>query len=152
MKKAIISLFLLISLIACNSAPKQATGNFGAKITEQGASNMKTLAANMQGKDQMKTKVQGEIASVCKKKGCWMTLKKDDGESMRVTFKDYGFFVPLDCEGKTAIIEGVAKFDTTSVETLRHFAEDEGLSAQEIAKITKPEVELVFVADGAIVK
>ena len=36
----------------------------------------------------------GYITKSCAKKGCWMVME-DGKTSMRVTFKDYGFFVPL---------------------------------------------------------
>lgn len=95
--------------------------------------------------------VKGKINGVCKKKGCWMTLADGENE-MRVTFFDYGFFVPLDCEEKTATLKGVASLDTISVEVLQHYAEDAGQSADEIAAITEPEFELVFEATGAFLE
>ena len=97
-------------------------------------------------------KVEGEIVEVCQKKGCWMTVKKDDGSTVRVTFKDYGFFVPKDAAGKWVVMEGIAFFDTLSVETLKHYAEDAGKPAEEIAKITEPEFKLSFEAEGVIIK
>lgn len=81
-----------------------------------------------------------------------MTIDKGDGSSMRVSFKDYGFFVPKDISGKTVIVEGKATVTTTTVEELRHFAEDAGKSKEEIAKITEGKTELTFEADGVIVK
>jgi hypothetical protein len=42
--------------------------------------------------------------------------------------------------------------DTTSVDDLKHFAMDEGLSKEEIEKITQPKVELAFEAEGVIIK
>jgi hypothetical protein len=75
-----------------------------------------------------------------------------DGEEMRVTFKDYGFFVPLDAAGKTVIMEGKAYYDTTSVDMLRHYAEDAGESPEEIEKITEPKLELAFEATGVLLK
>ena len=71
---------------------------------------------------------------------------------MRVSFKDYGFFVPKDITGKTVVIEGTAKQSVTPVAELRHYAEDAGKSKDDIAKITEPEKALTFVADGVIVK
>ncbi|MEO0897670.1 MAG: DUF4920 domain-containing protein [Bacteroidota bacterium] len=98
-------------------------------------------------------KLSGEVIDVCQAKGCWMTLKKADGTPMRVTFKDYGFFVPKDASGKTAIIEGTAMIDTTSIEELRHYAEDGGMDPEEAAKkYTEPEVSLSFIASGVIIK
>lgn len=93
--------------------------------------------------------VTGEILAACKKKGCWMTMPLADGEEMRVTFKDYGFFVPLDCAGKTATIQGRAYYDTTSVEDLRHYAVDGGMTEEEAAEqYTEPEIAISFEATG----
>ena len=68
--------------------------------------------------------------------------------AMRVRFKDYGFFVPKDIAGRQAVVEGYAFREVTTVEELRHYAEDEGLSAEEIAKITEPVEEVKFLASG----
>ena len=40
---------------------------------------------------------EATIDEVCQMKGCWMTLESD--QKVRVTFKDYGFFVPKDAGG-----------------------------------------------------
>lgn len=113
--------------------------------------------------DQMKTKldetqpienliVNGVIKDVCQVKGCWLTLESADGDAVRVTFKDYSFFVPKDISGKEVVIKGVGKIETTSVEDQRHYAEDEGQSEEEIAKITEPLMEYTFVAEGVKIK
>jgi hypothetical protein len=124
----------------------------GKKISEDGAVPAPELVAKLGDKPEMPTKVQGIVASVCKVKGCWMEVKTADGKTMRVTFKDYGFFVPKDIAGKQVVFEGVAQQTTTSVAELKHYAEDAGKSKAEIAKITQPEKALTFVADGVIVK
>jgi hypothetical protein len=72
--------------------------------------------------------------------------------SMFVQFKDYGFFMPKDLPGKEVVMKGKAYIEETSVEDLKHFAEDEGLSAEEIAKITEPKKELKFMASGVMIK
>ena len=78
-----------------------------------------------------------------------MTMPLDGDKEMRVTFKDYGFFVPKDCAGKTAVIQGKAYLDTTSVEDLRHYAMDGGMTEEEAtAKYTEPEVAISFEATG----
>ncbi|MCB0503529.1 MAG: DUF4920 domain-containing protein [Bacteroidetes bacterium] len=96
--------------------------------------------------------VEGVIKDVCQVKGCWMTLVAADGLDVRVTFKDYGFFVPKDISGKSVVVKGVGKIVTTSVEDQRHYAEDEGQSEEEIAKITEPLTEYTFVAEGVKIK
>ena len=52
-----------------------------------------------------KVKINGKIEECCKVKGCWMTMKLADGSDMRITFKDYGFFVPKDIDGKESILK-----------------------------------------------
>jgi hypothetical protein len=126
--------------------------HYGEKITDKGAVSVTELSKSMEGKTEMQAKVEGVVLEVCQTKGCWMTMEKGDGTKMRVTFKDYGFFVPKDISGKTVVIDGVAKVTTTSVEELRHYAEDAGKSKEEIEKINAPKKELTFEASGVIVR
>ncbi len=133
------------------SENKKAT-YYGEKITEDSAISIDELAAKMGDQTSMPIKLTAEIGAVCQTKGCWMDLKKTDGSKMRVTFKDYGFFMPKDCSGKTAIVRGVAKIEETSVADLQEYAKDAGKSKEEIAAITVPEKELVFEADGVILQ
>eukprot|EP01006_Ploeotia_vitrea_P004581 TRINITY_DN114933_c0_g1_i1.p1 TRINITY_DN114933_c0_g1~~TRINITY_DN114933_c0_g1_i1.p1 ORF type:complete len:168 (-),score=3.78 TRINITY_DN114933_c0_g1_i1:8-511(-) len=91
--------------------------------------------------------VEGEITQVCAKAGCWVKIVTQD-EPFMVRFKDH-FTIPTDTpEGTMAILHGRAYVDTVSVDLLRHFAEDAGESPEEIAKITEPEVNFGFEADG----
>ncbi|MEM7110354.1 MAG: DUF4920 domain-containing protein [Bacteroidota bacterium] len=131
----------------------QLTGNFGDKITADGAINTLDLLAKLEGTDSIAAKVEGEILATCAIKGCWMNVTLKEKEHMRVSFKDYGFFVPTEgVEGKKVIVEGYAKKVTTDVETLQHFAKDAGKSQEEIEAITEPQEEIAFVASGVIIK
>jgi hypothetical protein len=71
---------------------------------------------------------------------------------MRVTFKDYGFFIPTNSQGFPITIEGIATLTETDVETLRHYAEDQGKSKEAIEAITAPKKEITFEASGALIK
>ncbi len=76
-------------------------------------------------------KFSGLATKVCQRKGCWMILA--DGEHFaRVTFKDYGFFVPTDLAPRRCIVYGVLEASVLSEGRARHFAEDEGLDAEAI--------------------
>jgi hypothetical protein len=97
-------------------------------------------------------KVSGEIKEVCTKKGCWFTMDLANGEPMRVTFKDYGFFIPTNSQGFPIILEGVATMTETDVETLKHFAEDQGKSKEEVDAIIAPKREITFEATGVVIK
>jgi hypothetical protein len=148
MKKTIL---ILITLFLGLSAYSQEFDSFGKKIKAKGAISTSELVEKTQSSPSINAKVSGVVESVCQVKGCWMKVKLDNGQSMRVTFKDYGFFVPKDISGKTVVFDGVAKTSTTSVEELQHYAQDAGKSKEEIAKITEPKTELTFVANGVLV-
>lgn len=124
----------------------------GDKITEEGAIPASEMKAKLGDAQSMNMKVVGKIDECCQKKGCWTEVALNDSETVHVTFKDYKFFVPMDAAGKTIIMEGVAKYDTTSVEMLKHLASDAGKPQEEIDKITEPEFALTFEASGVIVK
>ncbi len=91
---------------------------------------------------------QSKVNSVCSKKGCWMRLEMPEDSESFVRFKDYGFFVPKDIAESEAIVHGKAFVTETSVDELKHYAEDAGKSEEEIAAITEPEVTYGFTADG----
>ena len=129
---------------------------YGEKITPEGAITYDELLQQLGSADSINNvKVSGTIDGVCQAKGCWMNIVSNTDkskESMFVKFKDYGFFMPLDASGSTAILEGKAFKEETSVDELRHYAEDEGKSPEEIAAITEPVTELKFMAHGVILK
>lgn len=81
-----------------------------------------------------------------------MELDLGNNQTMRVTFKDYKFFVPKDAGGKTAIVDGIVHNDTLSVADQQHYASDAGKSKDEIALITQPKPEISFEARGVIIK
>lgn len=140
---------------ACNAHTSKSADNkhFGKSITAKGAMTYDQLIPKMAKLDSMDAKVTGKVSSVCQKKGCWMTIvsEQQGKEPMRVTFKDYAFFMPKDISGKRVVVEGFAYVETTSVDVLRHYAEDAGKSKDEIAAITQPKRELSFEAAGVII-
>jgi hypothetical protein len=170
MKKIFLFATVALVMASCgnNEAPKQETPAadttktevdttaqaqyFGAKISEDGAIALADLKGAMGEKKELNTKLVGEVEAVCQKKGCWMNIKNAEGESIRVTFKDYAFFMPMDCSGKTAIVEGVAKIEETSIADLKEYAKDDNQSKEAIAAIKEPKRELVFEASGVILK
>ncbi len=126
--------------------------HFGKLITEEGAISVDEFASQMEGKDSMEVKITAVAQEVCQKKGCWMKVEMADEGSMRIRFKDYGFFVPKDLSGREVVFSGMAYRETVSVEDLQHYAEDGGSSAEEIAAITEPETNISFMADGVMIR
>lgn len=163
--KKLLMIMALATAFACQPASEQqqkekaaigqSTENwqqYGEEISPEEAVDAADIARLAEGKDSVFVKVRGEVQGSCPMKGCWMKVKLDDGEEMRVTFKDYGFFVPKDLEGEEAIFEGYLRKTVTDVETLRHYAEDEGASREDIQAITTPEEAFTFEATGVLLK
>ncbi|ALJ00393.1 DUF4920 domain-containing protein [Rufibacter tibetensis] len=137
---------------AIAQAPTEKVATYGDTITAEGAITAEKLPSLLASQDSAKAKVATNVLEVCQAKGCWMKVAVEGQEPMRVTFKNYGFFMPKDIVGKEVVFEGVALKDTISVEDQRHFAEDAGKSKEEIAAITKPKPSITFVASGVQVK
>lgn|SRR5690606_4202387 len=140
-----------ISLAQQAIEPAKAGVQYGKKIDAKEAISVAALEQKLRKDSAFEGKIEGEVVEVCKKKGCFLTLKRDNGESVMVRFTDYAYFVPADIVGKKVAVEGKAKMKETSVEWLQHYAEDKGASKEEIAKITKPKTDISIVADGVLV-
>jgi len=151
MKKIFLGLsFCLFTTIAF--AQTAYTGQkFGEEVIPGNVNAAAKMEAAMGDQKTVDMKIEGKVVDVCKKKGCWMTLEMPNGDPMRVTFKDYAFFMPMDIVGKKVVLDGIAKKQTISVETLRHYAEDAKKTPEEVAKITDPKKELAFEAKGVVI-
>lgn len=125
---------------------------YGAEITLENAIAVSEIPALLAKQDSVELKVIGKIGECCQKKGCWMKVPISDDQEMLVRFKDYGFFVPMDSEGKEIVMEGLVKKEVISVAQLRHYAEDAGKSKEEIEQITEDEVKISFMATGVVIK
>lgn len=143
---------IALCIVLAASAQLFAQEHFGKKITPDGAITMAELDAQLKGKEKVEVKVTGKVSAICKAMGCWMKMEREGGEAMMVKMKDHKFYLPKDCEGKTAIIEGVASVKKRTVEELKHYAEDENKSQAEIDAIKEPTEEVVFIAAGVILQ
>jgi hypothetical protein len=154
-------LILVLFLIVCcksekNSDSAQSSTNasaieyFGETIDTTASITVGAALEALKSSDSIMTKVTGYVTGVCQVKGCWMVLSQNptDSTGLFVKFKDYGFFVPKDLTGSKVMIAGKAFKEVTPVDELKHYAEDEGKSAEEIAKITEPSEEMKFMANG----
>lgn len=145
-----IILLFIICVVACQT---EKLTYYGEKIEKGNTISTEEAKQLVSANSNAEVKIEAQIEATCKMKGCWMNVKLEDGEEVRVTFKDYGFFVPKEgVEGKQTIIQGQLKKEFTDVETLKHFAQDAGKSDEEIAAITEPKEEYTFVASGVIIK
>lgn len=165
MKKIILLFYTLGCVISCNSIYTNKTEDnqiedsseekltyYGKEISLDNIANYENLKALTYEKGISNNTITGTIVATCPKKGCWMKLDTGD-DTLFVKFRDYEFFVPTEgVDGKTAILNGDLFIDTTSIEMLQHYAEDAGMSPEEIALINEPNYDLNFIADGVIIK
>lgn len=91
--------------------------------------------------------LKASVAEVCSKKGCFFIA--EDGEfQARITFKDYGFFIPTDSKGKEVIFVGDFSVKELSEEKAKHYAEDAGKDPETVKGARK---EYSVVATSVIV-
>jgi len=139
-----------IFLYAQEPVPAAKGVTYGAGAIQEGAIPVNELNGVL--KDNKYTgKITGRVVEVCQEKGCWMKIEKADGERMMVKFKDYGFFMPKNIQGKDVVLDGEAVEKEVSVKQLQHYAKDAGKSDEEIKKIKEPKKELQFIAKGVLV-
>ncbi len=71
--------------------------------------------------------VEGVIVRSCKMEGCWMEMAaKEGGKSIRVTFGDHAFFIPLNSAGMKVKAQGAFKTKVLSKEKVDHLIDEDG--------------------------
>lgn len=124
--------------------------HFGAPLSSATAILAQTLIADPMKYDDKDVKITGQVSAACQKKGCWMTIGSGEPgkPTVRISFKDYGFFVPTDCMGKTAVVEGHFKVTSLSAAEAQHYADDAAKPGSPAQKVTAPQRTLSLVATG----
>ena len=139
-----------VTLHAQSIAPAEKGTIYGKGTTATGSISVDALDQQIKN-NRFEGKITGKVIEVCQEKGCWMKVQKQNGETLMVKFKDYGFFMPKDIVGKEVVLEGEATVKEVSVKQQKHYAEDAGKTKEEIAKIKTPKKELQFIASGVLV-
>jgi hypothetical protein len=166
MKNILIACICILMLNSCKKKEEEQSteakeiakveyASFGKEIIADDAIAVTSMAKHyktMKVGDSIDSKITAKVNSVCQAKGCWMLLDLEDGNEVMVKFKDYGFFMPMNIAGDEVIINGKAYVSEVSVEEQRHYAEDAGKTAEEIAQITEVKKTYSFLADGVLLK
>ncbi|MEP1094210.1 MAG: DUF4920 domain-containing protein [Cyclobacteriaceae bacterium] len=139
-----IAITVLLFSISCASQPSYSS--YGEEITSD--NNISTSDfLSLVSTTEESFKVEGVVEEVCQSKGCWMKIKNEQGQSIRVTFKDYGFFVPKDIAGRVVIFEGSATLADLEEDLAKHYADDSGKEYDEAMR-----KEVAIVASGVLVR
>ncbi|MCU0866975.1 MAG: DUF4920 domain-containing protein [Planctomycetes bacterium] len=123
--------------------------HFGTGITyhtTEGAAKLDEVLKNPEAFSGKTVRIEGPVTAVCQTKGCWMHLGAQQPPVM-VKFKDYGFFMPKDASGRTAVVEGTMTLKQETVEQTKHYLEDAG-KKDEAAKVTEGRKLFHFMASG----
>lgn len=132
---------------------------YGIKeMNADGAISLQEMNAIVDSTGFFEGKVKAQLAGVCQKAGCWVTLVNPDGEDIRVFFGEHDFLVPIDTEiGKEVILEGKTEVDTFTVEFQKHLLDDEVAAGNEVPQsaydeITEDQINTSFIATGILIK
>ena len=137
-------LFVIVTLSSLSAFSSQ---RFGEEFDKNSLIPIKSVIENNRTYAGKGVIVSGKVDRICVKKGCWLNLGTGK-DFVRVTFKDYGIFVPSNFLGKKVALKGTFDIKTESVKRRRHLMEDEGLSREEIKKVTAPTKTFSIVATG----
>jgi uncharacterized protein DUF4920 len=135
-----VPLTVLLAAAACASPDAARLATYGGSPTIESAPLPLDRALTEENLGRILA-VKGRVAEVCKMKGCWMVLT-DDRNTVRITFKDYAFFVPRDLAGKTVVAEGVLSRKVLTEEEAEHLAAESN-AATPPARGTREEWALV---------
>jgi Domain of unknown function (DUF4920) len=136
------------ALLLCSLASIGSAEDYGAAITKHKPLSLEAAIGQLENKAKAEVLVESKVAAVCVVKGCWMALTSPQYE-VRVTFKDYGFFVPSSVIGKTVLVEGTLEKVVMSLEDTKHYVKDAG---GDPSTVTQPRTEYRIVANGVAVK
>jgi len=154
MKKFVLLIPVLVLVFSVIAQPPKGLASkgmtFGVRTTVDSAVSINDLSTLLQEKSSVDVKVMGKVVEVCKAEGCWIKMETANGPMM-IKMKDHSFLVPLDLNGKNIVVQGTATFKETTVEMLKHYAEDAGKSKEEIAAIKEGRKETSIQATGILV-
>jgi hypothetical protein len=109
-------------------ADRPETKKFGETVPAGPALTLATVLSSPEQYADKAVTIEAKVRRNCTRKGCWMELSEALDPALpgcRVTFKDYGFFVPLDSAGSTARVQGVVEVETVAAPEVAHL-ESEG--------------------------
>jgi len=142
MKRITPALLLLLAVLLLPHSLRAVTGKFGAPLGDSPKVALADLVKDAASHSGKTVRTEGVVSAVCQEKGCWMVLKSGEA-SVRVTFKDYGFFVPKDSAGATAVMEGVFNVKTIPEAKARHYAGETPGGKPDAIKGDQKELSLV---------
>jgi uncharacterized protein DUF4920 len=155
-------LALLAAIVGCETHEREVTTSpsatpapvvaapsskaFGAPISPGPQLALAEVLANPERFRDRAVTVEGQVRSACTRRGCWMELAEANDPKLpgcRVTFKDYGFFVPTDSAGARAKVQGTLGVNQLPAERVAHLESEGGQFPHKNADGSVDELRLV---------
>ncbi|MDF3065942.1 MAG: hypothetical protein K0R38_1543 [Polyangiaceae bacterium] len=151
----------VLGVLGCNStkeapakaeAPRAATSvapahkTYGAPLGQNPTAAVGDVLKSPEKFAGQRVTVEGAVRAACTRKGCWMELSEGPDPSAagcRVTFKDYGFFVPTDSAGSRARVDALVEAKVIKPEMVAHLESEGATFAEKSADGSAREVRLV---------
>jgi uncharacterized protein DUF4920 len=122
------------------TAEESGIARFGKPLKGLKATPLSEVLASP--KDGATVRLEGKAETVCRNKGCWVTVR-DGKASVHVTFEGYSFFVPRDSAGKKVALEGKVKVKAPDPAEVAHLkGEGAGTAAASRVSVEAYGVEL----------
>ena len=131
---------------AVASAAASGSKAFGAPISAGPELALSDVLANPERFRDQTITVEGQVRSACTRRGCWMEVAESGDPKLpgcRVTFKDYGFFVPTDSAGAKAKVQGTLGVNTLPADRVAHLESEGGQFPRKNADGSADELRLV---------
>jgi hypothetical protein len=148
--------YLLAALVALPALAAPPTGepqSYGDGVTLETTTPIATILADPDAWAGKTVRVEGEVAGVCKAKGCWIELVDPEQQSLRIKVDDDVIVFPQDAIGRRAVAEGeVVVLEMTRERYLdwqRHLAEEQGTAFDETTVGDGPHYLIQIAGTGA---
>jgi uncharacterized protein DUF4920 len=130
------------SVPSTSAAGPKSTASFGAAFEPGPVIPLPQLLANPAEYADKSVTTEGQVQRACSSKGCWMEIGTGE-DACRVTFKDYGFFVPTDSAGARAKIQGRLATRVVEAAAVQHLEAEGARFRNKRADGTATEVRLI---------
>ena len=130
LQKITLALLAGLSMGSFADQPFSADQSFGAQMPADGeVLGLEDAIASLDEVAGQHIKIEGQVTEVCQAKGCWMILVDGDTYA-RITFEDYGFFVPIETSMQRSLVYGILSEHVLSGEQAEHYAQDAGSQSE----------------------
>ncbi len=123
-------LLCILTLTLATAAIAADRESYGEGVDLKATTPIRDIVADPEAWAGKMVRVEGKVAGVCPKKGCWMELESLDGDHVRVKVEDDVIVFPKEAEGRWAVAQGKVDVQDMSRDQytgwMRHMAEEQG--------------------------